>query len=91
MPEFVRIKDPATGAEFTYDTDKVHALGLEDAVIDRPALGPDGLPAPTKPNLPKGEPLPGSAQDRRRSQKTPGAPSSGEDDGQPSANPEKEN
>lgn len=91
MPEHVRIKDPATGAEFTYDTAKVDALGLSAHVIDKPALGPDGLPAPTKPKLPLGEPLPGGDADRRRTRKqTAGATASGEEAGQSSADTDKE-
>ncbi|MBO9523918.1 MAG: hypothetical protein J7518_20480 [Nocardioidaceae bacterium] len=89
MPEYVRIKDPVSGAEYTYDAAKVDALGLHDAVIDKPALGPEGIPAPTKTRMPLGDPLPGSAQERRRN-KTSGAKGSGEDAGQTSAAPEKE-
>lgn len=104
MTDYVRIKDPGTGAEITYDTAKVEALGLQDHVIDKDPLGPDGLPAPTKPSLPLGEPVPGTPQDRRREQRrqerqqdsasttqTPGAPDPGQDAGQTSADPEKEN
>lgn len=92
MPDYLRVRDPESGAEYTYDTAKVEALGLQDAVIDKDPLGPDGLPAPVKPRLPKGDPLPGSAQDRRRDgKKTTGATSSGEDAGQTSAAPEQEN
>lgn len=65
MTDYVRIKDPDTGAEFTYDTAKVDALSLSEHVVDKPALGRDGLPAPTKPHVPLGEALPGSEQDRR--------------------------
>lgn len=96
MTDYVRIKDPGSGAEYTYDTAKVDALGLHDAVIDKDALGPDGLPAPTKPHLAKGTPLPGSTADRRRSakktaaKKTTEANSPGEDAGQTSATPETE-
>jgi len=57
-------------AEFTYDEAKVEALGLHDLVIEKEALGPDRLPAPAKPRLPKGTPLPGSAADRRRENKS---------------------
>lgn len=89
MTEYLRLADES--AEFTYDKAKVDALGLEHLVIDKDPLGPDGLPAPTKPRLPLGEPLVGSAQERRRSQKTSGAKSSGEDPGQTSAAPETEN
>lgn len=83
MTEYLRLADES--AEFTYDTAKVEALGLEHLVIDKAPLGPDGLPAPTKPRLRKGDPLPGSAQDRKRTQKTTGASSSGEDAGTTSA------
>ena len=88
--EYVRIKDPGTGDEFTYDTAKVEALGLQDAVIEKAPFGPDGRPAPPKQNLPKGIPLPGSAQERRRIQAS-GATDSGDDSGQTSADTQKEN
>jgi len=90
MTEYLRIKDPVTGAEFTYDTAKVDALGLSDFVIDKPALGRDGLPRPTKLRLPLGTALPGSAAERRQ-KKTTEATALGEDAGQTSAAPEEEN
>ena len=90
MADYLRLKDPDTGAEFTYDTAKVEALGLRGFVVDKDALGPDGKPAPTKPRLPLGEPPAGSAQERRRAQKTTEAKSLGEDAGQTSAQ-DKEN
>lgn len=65
MTEYLRLKDPVTGDEFTYDIAKIEALGLEAYIIDKPALGRNGLPAPTKPNVPLGEALPGSEQDQR--------------------------
>lgn len=98
MTEYLRLADES--AEFTYDRAKVEALGLQDLVIDKDPLGPDGLPAPTKPRLPMGEPLPGSSSDRRRQtakesvaakKKTTEADSPGEDAGQTSAAPETEN
>lgn len=88
--EYVRIKDPGTGDEFTYDTAKVEALGLHDYVIDKNPFSADGRPAEPKPRLPLGEPLAGSAAERRRN-KTSGAQGSGEDAGQTSAAPETEN
>lgn len=88
--KYLRLKDPDTGDEFTYDDAKVVALGLEDLVIEKDPLGPDGRPAPPKPNLPKGTPLPGSAQEKRRN-KASGATGSGDDSGQTSAEPTKEN
>lgn len=66
MTDHVRIKDPVSGAEYTYDTAKVEALDLAEYVIDKDPMGPDGLPAPTKPWLPLGEALPGSEQDLRK-------------------------
>ncbi len=91
--EHYRIKDPGSGDEFTYDAAKVELLGLGDYVIDKDPYGPDGRPAPTKPNLPLGEPLPGSKADRARraAKKTTGAQGSGQDAGQSSADPKKEN
>lgn len=80
--EYVRIKDPTTGDEFTYDTAKVEALGLGDFVIDKDPLGPDGRPAPAKPRMPLGEPLPGSAADVRRTKNS----RRGDRDGQSAAN-----
>ncbi len=88
--EYVRIKDPDTGDEFTYDTAKVEALGLDAYVIDKDPFGPDGRPAPSKQNLPKGTPLPGSVQERRRNQAT-GTGSSGDENGQTSADPRRSN
>lgn len=91
MTDYVRIKDPSSGAEYTYTRAQLAVTGLTEAdIIDRPALGPDGLPAPAKPSLPKGTPLPGSAQERRRSRKTASpktteAISPGKDAGQTSA------
>lgn len=90
MTDYVRIKDPGTGDEFTYDTAKVEALGLQDYVIDKNPFGPDGRPAEPKPRLPLGVPREGSAAERRRN-KTSGAQGSGEDAGQTSATSEKEN
>ena len=87
--QYVRIKDPGSGDEFTYDMAKVEALGLADYVIDKDPFGPDGRPAPSKQNLPKGTPLPGSVQERRRNQAT-GASGSGDENGQTSADPTKE-
>lgn len=90
--KYHRIKDPVTGDEYTYDAAKVAALGLEDHVTDKDPFGPDGRPAPVKPRLPLGEPLPGSKSDRTRAaKKTSGAQGSGEDAGQTSAAPEQEN
>ena len=85
MPEFKRVRDPETGAEFTYDDAKITALGLQKYVVAKEPLGSDGLPAPTKPRMPLGEPRPGSASARRRTKKTTGAKSSGKDAGQTSA------
>lgn len=88
--DYHRIKDPGTGAEFTYDDAKVVALDLAAYVIDKPALGPDGRPAPTKPRLPLGKALPGSVAERRRTKKTTEATVLGEEAGQTSAAPETE-
>lgn len=87
---YVRIKDPDTGDEFTYDTVKVEVLGLQDYVIEKDPFDADGRPAAPKPNLPKGTPLPGSIQERRRIQAS-GANDSGNNDGQTSADTTKEN
>lgn len=87
MTKYLRLAD--AHAEFTYDVAKVEALGLEHLVIDKDPLGPDGLPAPTKPRLPLGEPLPGGKVDRARAnKKTSEAKSLGEDAGQTSATEE---
>lgn len=85
MPDYVRLKDPGTGDEFTYDTAKVEALRLGDYVIDKDPFGPDGRPAEPKLRMPLGEPRPGSAAERRRNNNTSGAQGSGEDAGQTSA------
>jgi len=74
-----RLKDPVTGHEFTYDDAKITALGLEGLVIDKDPLGTDGLPAPAKPCMPLGEPLPGSAADVRRSRAKDSATKTGAD------------
>ena len=79
MTDYVRIKDPISGDEYTYDTAKVVALGLEDHVIEKDPLGPDGLPAPAKPRLPLGAPLPGSRVDLlRHPDRTPAAGPNGQ-------------
>ena len=74
MTNYVRIKDPASGHEYTYDDAKVEALGLAKHVVDKDPFGPDGRPAPVKYRMPLGEPLPGSAADRRRKKDSDAAP-----------------
>lgn len=94
MTEYHRVKDPVSGAEYTYDTEKIEALGLQKAVIDKDPFGPDGRPASVKYRMPLGEPAQGTAQARRRGRKattqTSGAQGSGDNAGQQSAEPEKE-
>lgn len=89
MPELHRIKDPVSGAEYTYDDAKVVALGLQDEVVDKPTRERNGKPAAAKPRMPLGTPRPGSAQDRRRTQ-TSGDDTPGKDAGQSSADTEEE-
>lgn len=91
MTDYLRVKDPGTGHEFTVPAHYIDA-GLTDEadVIDKAALGPDGLPAPAKPSLPLGTPLPGSATDRRRSRNSAPTPlDKSNDDGQSAENTEK--
>lgn len=90
MTEYLRVRDPGTGAEYTYSAAQIAALDLSAYVVDKPALGRDGLPKPTKLRLPLGTPLPGSAAERRQ-KKTTEANVLGEAAGQTSATPEEEN
>lgn len=45
-PDYVRVKDRDTGHEFSVRTELVNDEAHE--VLDKPALGHDGLPAPVK-------------------------------------------
>lgn len=53
MSEYVRVRDLTTGHEYTTRERNV-VEGLE--VLDKPALGADGLPRPPKYRVPLGEP-----------------------------------
>lgn len=50
MPEYVRVKDPNTGHEFT--TDRFHAENVGLRVLDKPAVDRYGRPRPTTYHVP---------------------------------------
>lgn len=85
MPEFKRVREG--GWEYSIPEHRV-TDGVE--VLDKPATHPSGKPLPPKPVTPLGTPAPGSKQERKRAQ-TSGAQDSGENAGQTSAAPKKEN
>lgn len=74
MTIYKRIKDPATGAEYTYDEAKIAALGLDEFVIDKDPLDASGRPARWKPSLPLGTSVTDAA---KASVKSSGAKGSG--------------
>lgn len=90
MPEYVRVKDPVSGHEYSYTPAQVAATGLSESdQIDKAPLAASGEPAPVKYRTPLGAPLPGSKKDRERArsrarsrQTTPAATESGPNDGQ---------
>ena len=54
MPDWVRTKDPVSGAHETHNRDFAESAGL--TIIDEPATDSFGEPLPSKPNLSKSGP-----------------------------------
>jgi len=57
-PEYVRVKQPETGHEFSMVASAAAAAGLTP--LDKPATKSDGTPLPPKHHLPLGERSPGA-------------------------------
>lgn len=54
MPEFVRVRDKATGHQYTLGASTVEAEPHLYEVLKKPAVDTQGVPLPAKPNLQRG-------------------------------------
>lgn len=87
MPEYVRVRHNETGHEYSVPK----SLVRDDCkVVDKPALGRNGEPAPVLYRTKLGTPRPGSKQAQKRETKTPEATGSGNNASRLAA-PKKEN